>query len=659
MRSILIIINLTFILISNTILAKDIPVIVIAPGKTVQSLSTVGTNVTVISGEEIRNSNENFLGNIIDKTSTSTNLFQMGGDGTNMGVQLRGLEKRYSTVYIDGIKMSDPASPDNSFYFQNISKDSIEKVEILKGNQSSLYGANAIGGTIHIFTRKGKEGHKKNTEIKTGSNNSKGIHQSIEGANDKIDYYVGLNRYLTDGISARNDDGESDQYRNEGLHTNFGIKLNDDFEVRNTIRYVNTDFKFDAVNSSSTDVNNRSDDIEGSFSLKLIHEKKNIGNTISYNKTYIERKTTDSSSDQQDYFGFRDAINWTGSYNFDLDNRLVYGAEAEFDAARYTGDYAPSARGYAKTLKDKAADEHIFSQFFDYQFRPIENLYSTLGLRNDEHSTAGNKISGRSTLAFKLNNNSIIRSSYGSGVKFPSLYDVHYANGNTNVSGGGLESGDGWQGLTAQDIHAERANSFDLGYETFVDNYDLGLNLSYFNIIQKNSLAGDNRNNWKIQNTSGDNTSEGLEFGLNWKPRDKKYGINFDYTFTESYDNNNCHQELTSGCNIKSSKLGDAKVRVPRNTFASKITHNTSPKLSNAVLIKFVDERRDFGDANNSFTDVILEDYTTVDFLSNFNLFDGYNLSFSANNIFNDIYEQAHGYSGKGRSFNISLKRVY
>jgi len=77
------------------------------------------------------------------------------------------------------------------------------------------------------------------------------------------------------------------------------------------------------------------------------------------------------------------------------------------------------------------------------------------------------------------------------------------------------------------------------------------------------------------------------------------------------------------------------------------------------VLIKFVDERRDFGDANNSFTDVILEDYTTVDFLSNFNLFDGYNLSFSANNIFNDIYEQAHGYSGKGRSFNISLKRVY
>ena len=71
-----------------------------------------------------------------------------------MGIQLRGLEKRYSTVYIDGVKMSDPSTPDNSFYFQNIMKESIDRVEVLKGNQSSLYGPNAIGGTIHIFTKK-------------------------------------------------------------------------------------------------------------------------------------------------------------------------------------------------------------------------------------------------------------------------------------------------------------------------------------------------------------------------------------------------------------------------------------------------------------------------------------------------------------------------
>ena len=67
----------------------------------------------------------------------------------------KGLEKRYSTVYIDGVKMLDPSSSDGSFYLENIMKNGIDRVEVLKGTQSSLYGSNAIGGTINIFTKKG------------------------------------------------------------------------------------------------------------------------------------------------------------------------------------------------------------------------------------------------------------------------------------------------------------------------------------------------------------------------------------------------------------------------------------------------------------------------------------------------------------------------
>ena len=64
---------------------------------------------------------------------------------------------------------------------------------------------------------------------------------------------------------------------------------------------------------------------------------------------------------------------------------------------------------------------NTFSQFFDYQFRPFENLYSTFGLRSDEHSSTGRKASGRTTLAYKLDGNNKIRSSLGSGIRFPSL----------------------------------------------------------------------------------------------------------------------------------------------------------------------------------------------------------------------------------------------
>ncbi|MDB9796143.1 TonB-dependent receptor [Pelagibacteraceae bacterium] len=639
----------------NKLVSADVPTIVISAGKTPQSLSTVGTNVTIISGDTIRNSSSSFLGDVIDSSTSGTNFFQSGGEGTNMGIQLRGLEKRYSTVYVDGVKMSDPSTPDNSFYLQHIMKDSIEKVEILKGNQSTLYGANAIGGTIHIFTKKGKEGHRSTTNFKTGSNDTKSAYYSVDGANDKIDYYLGLNRFLTGGISARNDDGESDKYRNESLNGNFGYKINENLRIENSLGYTNTDLKYDAV-SSSTDTNNRSDDILANFSLRVIHDSGKNNNTLSYNKLYSERKTTNKDLELVNYFGFRDAINYTGTYNISLDNRLVYGAEAEFDSARYGGDYAPSATSWKTTLKDKPADESIVSTFFDYQFRPTEKLYATAGLRADSHSSAGAEPSARTTLAYQLDNLSTIRSSWGSGVRFPALYDIHYANGNTNVSGGGKYSADGYEGLTAEDIGHERANSFDVGYETYLENLDLSTSITYFFLEQKNGLNGDQRNNWKLNNTHGVNTSKGIELGLNWKPEDKKYGVDFDYTFTETFDSNTCD---SGGCHRKSSNLADAKVRVPRNTFSSKITHNTLPDLKNSVQIKFVDETRDFGDGNNSFKDVILEDYTTINLTSNYRLYDTYDLFFDAKNIFDDNYEQAHGYSSMGRSLNFGIKRVY
>ena len=140
---------------SSKLYANEIPIIVISAGKSIQSYSTVGSDIEVITSEDLEKSEYNFLGDILDNSMPGANYFQSGGHGTQAGIQLRGLPKRYSTVYIDGVKMSDPSNTDNSYYVSSIMKDSIERVEILKGSQSTLYGSSAIGGTINIFTKKG------------------------------------------------------------------------------------------------------------------------------------------------------------------------------------------------------------------------------------------------------------------------------------------------------------------------------------------------------------------------------------------------------------------------------------------------------------------------------------------------------------------------
>ena len=103
------------IIISSKLYADDIPILVISPSKTPQSASTVGTSITVVDEKDLENTNKPFLGDSLNNTVTGLNFFQTGGPGSNMGIQLRGLPKAYSTVYVDGVKRSDSSTPKDGF----------------------------------------------------------------------------------------------------------------------------------------------------------------------------------------------------------------------------------------------------------------------------------------------------------------------------------------------------------------------------------------------------------------------------------------------------------------------------------------------------------------------------------------------------------------
>ena len=618
----------------NALYAADIPVIVISPSKKAQSISTVGTSVTVLDETFFKNSNELFLGDALATNSTSINFFQNGGHGQTSAIQLRGLPKRYSTVYIDGVKMSDPASPSNDFNFNHILTSQIARVEILKGNQSSVYGSGAIGGTINITTKKGEPGFQKNIQYNNASHGTNNLSLSLSGADENDNFYIGLERFQTDGMSAMTHNDEEDRYRNNSLVANYAHKFSDKIKFESNLRVAETYSQYDKeVDTSSADHSEELDALQSSSNISLVYEPNNqFTNKLTLANTYIERiaaATPNSGNAAQDnYYGDRYAFIYSGNYNFNLDNSIVFGFEREEDQMGYNKDMTGRIDNHA----------YVTSSYFDYQSRFTNNIYATFGSRFDEHKHAGNEDSHRATLAYLFDDKSTkLKSSYGTGFRFPSLYEFFYQDAGTH------------------NLVAEKSEGFDFGIEKSFSDLGLSIDATYFNLKYYDTLEAWNTSSWLVKNLPGTVKSQGLELVSKWKKSDK---LNFDlnYTYTSTYDGAE-QDDPDKNENYTMAQL----VRVPRNiiNLATNVKVPGYENLDLTLNTKWSDKARDYGNGNRTWQDEELDDYLVNDLSIKYNLWNTYNLYFDINNILDEKYETVRDYTQMDRSFNFGIRRVY
>ena len=633
------IIALSLILIFSStnviVFAADIPVIVIAPSKKAQSVSIVGTSVTVLNEAFFENTNEFFLGDVLNSKSTSVNFFQNGGQGQTSAIQLRGLPKRYSTVYIDGVKMSDPSSVSNDFDFNHILTSQISRVEILKGNQSSVYGSGAIGGTINITTKKGEPGLQKNVNYNIASHETHNLSLSLSGADENGNFYVGLERFQTEGMSAMTHNDEKDRYRNNSLVANYGHQFSDKIEFQSNLRIAETYNQYDKeIDTATADHSEEVDAVQSSSNIGLVYKPNSqFTNKFTIANTYIKRiyeDTPNSGNAQQDnYWGNRYSLMYSGNYNFNLDNSVVFGLEREDEQMNYNKDLTG----------DKFRDAYVTSSYFDFQSRITKNIYATFGSRFDEHSLAGNEDSHRVTAAYLFNDKSTkLKSSYGTGFRFPSLYEIFYVDSKYD-----------------EQSRAENSKSFDIGIEKSFLNLGLSIDASYFNVKYHDTLEGWKQTGWATQNQPGTVKSQGLELVSKWKKNDTlNFGLN--YTYTSTYDGAEQDDPDMNG-NYVNAQM----VRVPRNII-NLVTNIKIPGYKNLDLTlntKWSDEARDYGNGNRTWRDETIDDYLVNDLSIKYNLLDTYNLFFEIENILDEKYETTRDYSQMDRSFNFGIRRVY
>ena len=650
MRSMLRLAIVTIILIfkSSVILfAADIPIIVIAPSQKAQSKSTVGTSVTVFDESNIKNSNDFFLGDTLGNQTTSFNYFQTGGHGATSGIQLRGLPKRYSTVFIDGVRQSDPSSTDGGFEFNHILKNQISRVEILKGNQSSVYGSGAIGGTVNITTKRGKPGFQKEANYNTGSYGTHNLALSMSGADDKNDFYVGLERFITDGISAMDNNDERDRYKNNTLAANYGYKFTDKLKLENNVRITDSYLQYDTLADKNIAAQDSDEEKRMEFqgSAALIYKpNQQFTNRLIYSAYNIDRTYNTFDDGQDEYKGYRKALTYSGNYNIDLDSSIVFGLDAEFDQIDYN-------EGLSRT-KIRKEGVQTNSAYVDYQKRFTKNLYGTLGARLDEHSLVGDEDSHRATLAYLFDDKTTkFKSSYGTGFRFPTLYEAYYVYA--------AHPG------TRDTLKAEKSKSFDIGFEKSFSKLGLNLDLSYFNIKYIDALEGWSGNTlnsatWgsTTMNSPSTTRSQGMEFISKWKTNDV-LNFDFNYTYTSTYDG--AEQDDP---NKNSDYYNSQMVRVPRHFF-NLATNYVFPEenLSLTLRTRISDKVRDYGNANQpaggTYEDVKLNSYMVNDLSLNYKLWGAYNVFFDVINVLDKKYNTALQYSQMDRSFNFGIKRTY
>ena len=299
----------------NQVFAADIPVIVISPSKTAQSVSTVGTSVTVLDENFFKNSNKLFLGDVLKGNSNSVNFFSNGGPGQTSAIQLRGMPKRYSTVYIDGVKMSDPSSVSNDYDFNHILTSQISRVEILKGNQSSLYGSGAVGGTINITTKKGEPGLQKNMQYNNASHGTHNLSLGLSGADEANNFYVGLERFHTDGMSAMTHNTEKDRYRNNSLVAKYGRIFSEQIAFESNVRVAETYNQYDKETDTATaDHAEEVDAVQSTAHISLLYKPNaKFNNKLTLANTYVKRIYAGANTGnpiQDDYYGDRYALSY-------------------------------------------------------------------------------------------------------------------------------------------------------------------------------------------------------------------------------------------------------------------------------------------------------------------------------------------------------------
>ncbi|MFH0021017.1 TonB-dependent receptor domain-containing protein [Pseudomonas fluorescens] len=403
--------------------ALKLPDMLISANRQVEARNDSSAANTVFTREDIDRLQPSDLPDLLRRVP-GVQVAQTGGRGSLPGVYIRGTQSAQSLVLVDGQRIGNSTSGDSNLQHLNI--EQIERVEVLRGSRSVIYGSDAIGGVIQIFTRRGNgQGLQPRLHMGLGSNQSWERSLGLSGGDDKTRFNLGASLDESAGIDRTHDsypsDGDHDAYRNQSISLSLSHALTDDIEVganlldnRGKSEFDSPFGRYDFATDQSYQQQPYSDfNVSSLNSYVDARVNERWKTRVEFGHTENREKTFDKLSDERTVFNtYRDSLNWQNDLTLDARNSLILGGDWYEDRINSSTAFDEDSRW------NRAA-------FIQHRYQG-DSFSTELGLRHDDNQQFGAQNTWSGTFTLPLNPDNDVLLSYSEGFRAPTFNDLYY-----------------------------------------------------------------------------------------------------------------------------------------------------------------------------------------------------------------------------------------
>jgi len=596
--------------------------IIVTGSRAALPLKDLGSAVTVLTRDDIERQQSRYVTDLL-RAVPGFAVSHSGVAGSQTQVRVRGSEANQVLVLIDGIRANDPTAGDE-FRWEFLTTDNIERIEIVRGPQSSLWGSDAIAAVVQVITRTGKQSPGVGGYVEAGTNNT--LNGALRGgyASEQWSMAMDVERLSTDGdnialVGDESDDSEittmsvsSTLRPSDSIVLNLGVRATDAYSQFDTIDYVETGLPAD----SNVATDGRQDFAQLGASLGAVDSRvrhhfnaRYYGSDYSNLVEYAEESATTSDR-------------LTFSYQADIRiaaNLLSLALEHE------STDF--SQRGNADFGDPNQNQEiEVSSVIGDFQGHPSEKLTWLLSARYDDNSEFDNAFTGRLSVAYQWSEATLLRANVGTGQKNPTFIERFGYYPSQFVGNPALKP--------------ELSTSIDVGIDQQIGD-SLFLQLSLYTQNLKDEINGFvwDPATFLATSINMDGTSQrrGVEFGGRWRISDR---VEID----ASYSYNDSVEEDITGTDVR-------ELRRPRHSGSVTLDLHLLEDRGRLTLVA------DYGGTRSDVFYppwpqpsqlVALPSYWLLDLTAQYDVSPAITLFARAANLLDTEYQQVYGYRTPG-----------